>query len=74
VDAAALGELLRFRHGMRHLYAYELEPGAVSRLLLHFLGIWPRVRQECSPHRSIPYICGKRAMVDAIFGRLTAPH
>lgn len=42
--AAALGELLRFRHVVRHLYAYELEPEAVERLLRRALTGWPRVR------------------------------
>jgi hypothetical protein len=41
-----LGEFLRFRHVVRHLYAYELEPEQVERLLSHALDLWPTVDRE----------------------------
>lgn len=36
-----LGELLRFRHVVRHLYAYELSPEQVHRLLELAVTSWP---------------------------------
>jgi hypothetical protein len=41
-----LQELLRFRHLVRHLYAYELQPESVERLRLLALGLWPAVRED----------------------------
>ena len=41
-----LQELLRFRHLVRHLYAYELQPEPVERLRFLALGLWPGVRGE----------------------------
>lgn len=38
---AVLGELLRFRHVVRHLYAYELRPEQVHRLLELAVTHWP---------------------------------
>jgi hypothetical protein len=43
---ASLQELLRFRHLVRHLYAYELQPEAVERLRTLALALWPEVRGE----------------------------
>jgi len=43
---ASLQELLRFRHLVRHLYAYELQPEPVERLLTLALALWPEVRGE----------------------------
>jgi hypothetical protein len=42
----SLGELLRFRHVVRHLYAYELEAEQVERLLGKVLGLWPEVSSD----------------------------
>jgi hypothetical protein len=44
--AKGLAELLRFRHVVRHLYAYELEPEQVQRLLGRALELWPAVEQH----------------------------
>ena len=44
--ARGLAELLRFRHVVRHLYAYELEPDQVQRLLWRALELWPAVEQH----------------------------
>jgi len=41
-----LGELLRFRHVMRHLYAYELRPDLVHRLLALAVNSWPRLEGQ----------------------------
>lgn len=41
-----LGELLRFRHVVRHLYAYELENEQVHRLLLRSLELWPGLERQ----------------------------
>jgi hypothetical protein len=38
-----LGELLRFRHLVRHLYAYDLDAEQVQRLLRLALDLWPQV-------------------------------
>lgn len=49
LDAATvkgLAELLRFRHVVRHLYAYELEPDQVLRLLLRAIDLWPAVERQ----------------------------
>ena len=43
---ASLQELLRFRHLVRHLYAYELQPEPVERLRTLALALWPLVRGE----------------------------
>ena len=43
---ASLQELLRFRHLVRHLYAYELQPESVERLRTLALALWPEVRGE----------------------------
>jgi hypothetical protein len=37
---------MRFRHVVRHLYAYELERDQVLRLLLRALELWPAVDQQ----------------------------
>ena len=44
--AKGLAELMRFRHVVRHLYAYELEPEQVQRLLERALELWPAVAQH----------------------------
>jgi hypothetical protein len=44
--AKGLAELMRFRHVVRHLYAYELEPEQVQRLLERALELWPAVEQH----------------------------
>jgi hypothetical protein len=44
--AKGLAELMRFRHVVRHLYAYELEPDQVQRLLERALELWPAVEQR----------------------------
>lgn len=41
--AKGLAELMRFRRVVRHLYAYELEPEQVQRLLRRALELWPVV-------------------------------
>lgn len=41
--ASQLGELLRFRHLVRHLYAYDLDAEQVQRLLRLALDLWPQV-------------------------------
>ena len=43
---AGLAELMRFRHVVRHLYAYELERDQVLRLLQRALELWPAVDQQ----------------------------
>lgn len=42
----ALEELLRFRHLVRHLYAYELQAEPVERLRTLALRLWPEVQGE----------------------------
>ena len=37
---------MRFRHVVRHLYAYELEPDQVQRLLGRALKLWPAVERH----------------------------
>jgi hypothetical protein len=44
--AKGLAELLRFRHVLGHLYAYELEPEQVQRLLRRALELWPIVDHQ----------------------------
>ena len=44
--AKGLAELLRFRHVVRHLYAYELEPDQVRRLVGRALELWPAVERH----------------------------
>ena len=44
--AKGLAELMRFRHVVRHLYAYELEPDQVQRLLGRALDLWPAVERH----------------------------
>ena len=46
VTAKGLAELMRFRHVVRHLYAYELEPEQVQRLLRRALELWPIVDHQ----------------------------
>lgn len=41
-----LGELLRFRHVVRHLYAYELDPPQVARLLDAVPDLWAAVEDR----------------------------
>jgi hypothetical protein len=41
--ARSLGELLRFRHVVRHLYAYDLDAEQVERLLGLLQTLWPEV-------------------------------
>jgi hypothetical protein len=48
---ADLQDLLRFRHLVRHLYAYELRPEPVERLLGLALGLWPTVRADLERFR-----------------------
>ena len=43
---AGLAELMRFRHVVRHLYAYELERDQVLRLLQRALELWPVVDSQ----------------------------
>lgn len=45
---ASLQELLPFRHLVRHLYAYELQPEPVERLRTLALSLWPELRGERS--------------------------
>ena len=47
----ALHELLRFRHLVRHLYAYELQPEPVERLRLAAAALWPAVRADLEGFR-----------------------
>jgi hypothetical protein len=49
---ASLQELLRFRHLVRHLYAYELQPEPVERLRTLALTLWPEVRGELNAFQS----------------------
>ncbi|MFM7640439.1 MAG: hypothetical protein ACKO45_02660 [Cyanobium sp.] len=42
----ALQELLRFRHLVRHLYAYDLQPEPVEHLRSLTIALWPKVRGE----------------------------
>ena len=42
----SLGEFLRFRHVVRHLYAYELEADQVRRLLDRATLLWPEVKAD----------------------------
>lgn len=48
---AELQELLRFRHLVRHLYAYELRPEPVERLRQMAVLLWPSVRAELERFR-----------------------
>ncbi|TVS02444.1 MAG: hypothetical protein EA413_12290 [Cyanobium sp. PLM2.Bin73] len=48
---ADLQELLRFRHLVRHLYAYELRPEPVERLRCQALTVWPRVKVDLERFR-----------------------
>lgn len=48
---AELQELLRFRHLLRHLYAYELRPEPVERLRQMAVLLWPSVRAELERFR-----------------------
>ena len=41
-----LAELLRFRHVVRHLYAYELRSDQVHRLVLQATELWPRLEGQ----------------------------
>lgn len=41
-----LEELLGFRHVVRNVYGYELEPGRVESLLQMTVSLFPRLRQE----------------------------
>lgn len=43
---AELQDLLRFRHLMRHLYAYELRPQPVEELRNRMIRLWPDVLGE----------------------------
>ena len=43
---ASLQELLRFRHLVRHLYAYELQAEPVERLRRQGIALWPGVRAD----------------------------
>lgn len=47
----ALHELLRFRHLVRHLYAYDLQPEPVERLRLAAAALWPAVRADLEGFR-----------------------
>lgn len=42
----ALAELLRFRHVVRHLYAYELRSDQVERLLTLAVATWPALEAQ----------------------------
>lgn len=44
--ARSLGELLRFRHVVRHLYTYDLDAEQVERLLELVQTLWPEVTGE----------------------------
>ena len=44
--AKGLAELLRFRYVVRHLYAYELEPDQVRRVVGRALELWPAVERH----------------------------
>jgi hypothetical protein len=46
VAIASLQELLRFRHRVRHLYAYDLQPEPVERLRTLAIALSPKVRSE----------------------------
>lgn len=43
---ASLQEFLRFRHLVRHLYSYDLQPEPVERLRALSIALWPEVRTE----------------------------
>ena len=45
-NVAGLAGLIRFRHVLRHLYAYELERDQVLRLLQRALELWPAVDSQ----------------------------
>ena len=47
----SLQELLRFRHLVRHLYAYELQPEPVERLRLTAKALWPLVQADLERFR-----------------------
>ncbi len=49
---AGLQELLRFRHLVRHLYAYELRPQPVEQLRLEALALWPAVLRDLEAFRA----------------------
>jgi hypothetical protein len=44
--AEVLAELLRFRHVVRHLYAYELKAEQVHRLLTLTVTSWPQLESQ----------------------------
>ena len=44
--AEAMAELLRFRHVVRHLYAYELRPEQVHRLVSLAVSSWPQLSNQ----------------------------
>jgi hypothetical protein len=44
--ARALGLLLGFRHGVRHLYVDDLEPDQVQQRLSSALTLWPELCAE----------------------------
>lgn len=48
---ADLQELLRFRHLVRNLYAYELRPEPVERLRAQSLRLWPAVSADLEAFR-----------------------
>jgi hypothetical protein len=48
---AELQDLLRFRHLVRHLYAYELRPQPVEELRLGMVRLWPDVLGELQRFR-----------------------
>jgi len=45
-SADVLAELLRFRHVVRHLYAYELRSDQVQRLLMLAVQTWPQLEGQ----------------------------
>ncbi len=48
---SGLQELLRFRHLVRHLYAYELRPDPVERLRREAIALWPAVQADLEGFR-----------------------
>jgi len=63
---ASLQELLRFRHLVRHLYAYELQPEPVERLRTLALALWPEVRGELNAFQG--WLTGPWASLSRIDG------
>jgi hypothetical protein len=63
---ASLQELLRFRHLVRHLYAYELQPEPVERLRTLALALWPEVRGELNAFQG--WLTGRWASPSRIDG------